>query len=92
MSLLNRSRICFWPFARNANGTTQRPGKLPREVHIVGSVASAAAGADDAFNRNMELGVLVHRAATVLTLIGALQEQFAEVSCPLCDSNALFSL
>jgi phosphatidylserine/phosphatidylglycerophosphate/cardiolipin synthase-like enzyme len=52
---------------RNAAG---RPGKLHVKCAIVDDVAliGSANLTDDAFNRNMELGMLVREEATVITI------------------------
>lgn len=67
---LMRTRIYYWPLAKRERNAAGRPGKLHAKCAIVDDVAliGSANLTDDAFNRNMELGMLVREKATVLTI------------------------
>lgn len=60
--LIAASEIYFWPVEKRERNKAGRPGKLHAKLAIVDDVAlvSSANLTDDAFNRNMELGVMVH--------------------------------
>ena len=76
---LNRSRIYYWPLAQRERNAAGRPGKLHVKCAIVDDLAiiGSANMTDDAFNRNMELGLLVREPGTV----SALAEHFEELIC-----------
>jgi phosphatidylserine/phosphatidylglycerophosphate/cardiolipin synthase-like enzyme len=65
-----RTRLYYWPLAKRERNQAGRPGKLHMKCAIVDDVAliGSANLTDDAFNRNMELGMLVREKATVETL------------------------
>lgn len=67
----DRSRIYYWPLARRERNQAGRPGKLHAKCAIVDEVALVGSAnlTDDAFNRNMELGVLVRDPAPVATIL-----------------------
>jgi phosphatidylserine/phosphatidylglycerophosphate/cardiolipin synthase-like enzyme len=56
-----RTRLYYWPLARRERNGAGRPGKLHVKCAIVDDVALVGSAnlTDDAFNRNMELGMLV---------------------------------
>ena len=64
------SRLYYWPLARRERNQAGRPGKLHVKCAIVDDVALVGSAnlTDDAFNRNMELGMIVREAATVDTI------------------------
>jgi cardiolipin synthase A/B len=72
-----RTRLYYWPLAKRERNQAGRPGKLHMKCAIVDNAAliGSANLTDDAFNRNMELGMLVREKATVETL----SEHFREL-------------
>ena len=60
---LTRTRIYYWPLEKRERNQAGRPGKLHVKCAVVDNVAliGSANLTDDAFNRNMELGLLVRR-------------------------------
>jgi phosphatidylserine/phosphatidylglycerophosphate/cardiolipin synthase-like enzyme len=71
------TRIYYWPIEKRERNQAGRPGKLHTKCAIIDNIAliGSANLTDDAFNRNMELGMLVREEATVL----ALTEHFREL-------------
>ena len=71
------THIYYWPLAKRERNQAGRPGKLHMKCAIVDEVAliGSANLTDDAFNRNMELGMLVREKATV----EAISEHFCEL-------------
>jgi phosphatidylserine/phosphatidylglycerophosphate/cardiolipin synthase-like enzyme len=69
--------LYYWPLAQRERNQAGRPGKLHMKCAIVDrwALIGSANLTDDAFNRNMELGVLVREPATV----EALAEHFREL-------------
>jgi cardiolipin synthase len=69
--------LYYWPLTQRARNQAGRPGKLHAKCAIVDDVAiiGSANFTDDAFNRNMELGVLVNEPAAVAML----NEHFTEL-------------
>ena len=59
--LVKAADIYFWPVEKRERNQAGRPGKLHAKLAIVDDTAlvSSANLTDDAFNRNLELGVLV---------------------------------
>ena len=72
-----RTQIYYWPLAKRERNQAGRPGKLHMKCAIVDNVAiiGSANLTDDAFNRNMELGLLVREKAMVETI----SEHFREL-------------
>ena len=70
------SRLYYWPLAQRKRNQAGRPGKLHVKCAIVDDVAliGSANLTDDAFNRNMELGMIVREAATVDTVARHFEE------------------
>lgn len=68
---LARARLYYWPLAQRDRNPAGRPGKLHVKCAIVDDVAiiGSANLTDDAFTRNMELGLLVRDGTTVLSLV-----------------------
>ena len=62
--------LYYWPAAQRERNQAGRPGKLHAKCAIIDDVAliGSANLTDDAFNRNMELGVLVRDPITVTTI------------------------
>lgn len=60
-------RIYYWPLAKRDRNPAGRPGKLHVKCAVIDDAAliGSANLTDDAFNRNMELGVLIREPATV---------------------------
>ena len=72
-----KTHLYYWPLAKRERNQAGRPGKLHMKCAIVDDIAliGSANLTDDAFNRNMELGMLVREQATVETL----SEHFREL-------------
>ena len=66
----SRSRLYYWPLAKRERNQAGRPGKLHVKCAIIDDVAliGSANLTDDAFNRNMELGMLVREPTTVASI------------------------
>jgi phosphatidylserine/phosphatidylglycerophosphate/cardiolipin synthase-like enzyme len=60
-ALIHVSEIYHWPVDKRERNQAGRPGKLHAKVAIVDDIAlvSSANLTDDAFNRNLELGIMV---------------------------------
>lgn len=60
--LIASAEIFHWPASKRERNQAGKPGKLHAKLAIIDGVAlvSSANLTDDAFNRNLELGVLVH--------------------------------
>ena len=71
-----RDSLYYWPLAQRERNQAGRPGKLHAKCAIVDDVAiiGSANYTDDAFNRNMELGVLVKDHSAVSTIVAHFQE------------------
>jgi cardiolipin synthase len=65
-----RTHLYYWPLEKRERNQAGRPGKLHMKCAIVDDVAliGSANLTDDAFNRNMELGMLVREESTVVTI------------------------
>jgi len=63
-ALIHASEIFYWPVEKRERNQAGRPGKLHAKVAIVDDFAlvSSANLTDDAFNRNLEVGLLVKNA------------------------------
>lgn len=74
---LPQAKIYYWPLQRRERNEAGRPAKLHAKCAIIDDVAviGSANLTDDAFNRNMELGLLVREQATV----AAISEHFSEL-------------
>jgi phosphatidylserine/phosphatidylglycerophosphate/cardiolipin synthase-like enzyme len=73
---LDTARIYYWPIAKRDRNQAGRPGKLHIKCAIIDETALVGSAnlTDDAFNRNMELGLLVREQATVSALAQHFQE------------------
>lgn len=71
-----RFRVFYWPTELRERNSAGRPGKLHAKCAVVDGIALVGSAnlTDDAFNRNMELGVLIHDSAVVESLFGHFQE------------------
>ena len=67
---LDKTTILYWPFENREKNQAGRPGKLHAKCAIVDETAIVGSAnlTDDAFNRNMELGVLIKEPSLVQTL------------------------
>jgi phosphatidylserine/phosphatidylglycerophosphate/cardiolipin synthase-like enzyme len=70
------AKIFYWPAEKRQRNQAGRPGKLHAKCAVVDDVAliSSANLTDDAFNRNMELGVLLKEPSTVSALLQHFEE------------------
>lgn len=70
------TRIYYWPVAKRERNAAGRPGKLHVKCAIVDDVAiiGSANLTDDAFNRNMELGMLIREELSVLAIAAHFSE------------------
>lgn len=64
-ALISTAEIYYWPVEKRERNQAGRPGKLHAKIAIVddAAVVSSANLTDDAFNRNLELGVLAFDSA-----------------------------
>ena len=71
-----RTHLYYWPLQKRERNQAGRPGKLHMKCAIVDDVVliGSANLTDDAFNRNMELGVLVREQATVSIIAAHFEE------------------
>ncbi|MBR1214598.1 DISARM system phospholipase D-like protein DrmC [Bradyrhizobium sp. JYMT SZCCT0180] len=69
-ALIQVSEIYHWPVDKRERNQAGRPGKLHAKVAIVDDIAlvSSANLTDDAFNRNLEVGLLVKNAELLVTV------------------------
>ncbi len=72
-----RTHIYNWPAGKRERNQAGRPGKLHVKCAIIDAVALIGSSnlTDDAFNRNMELGVVIRETAAV----SAIHEHFQEL-------------
>jgi cardiolipin synthase A/B len=73
---LSNTHIYYWPTERRERNQAGRPGKLHTKCAIIDDVALVGSAnlTDDAFNRNMELGLLVREQSTVRSLAEHFEE------------------
>lgn len=71
-----RTRLYYWPLAKRERNAAGRPGKLHVKCAVIDDVALVGSAnlTDDAFNRNMELGMLVRDQVTVAAIAGHFDE------------------
>ena len=69
-------QLYYWPLSKRERNQAGRPGKLHMKCAIVDDVAPIGSAnlTDDAFNRNMELGILVREQPTVEAIAGHFRE------------------
>jgi phosphatidylserine/phosphatidylglycerophosphate/cardiolipin synthase-like enzyme len=67
--LIRASDIYHWPVEKRERNQAGRPGKLHAKVAIVDDIVlvSSANLTDDAFNRNLELGIMVRSSEFILS-------------------------
>jgi phosphatidylserine/phosphatidylglycerophosphate/cardiolipin synthase-like enzyme len=72
----SRTRLYYWPLAKRERNSAGRPGKLHVKCALIDDVALVGSAnlTDDAFNRNMELGMLVREPVTVAAIAGHFEE------------------
>lgn len=81
------TNIYYWPLAKRERNQTGRPGKLHMKCAIIDEVAliGSANLTDDAFNRNMELGIVIRERSTVKSISEHLAELIqGKVLVPIC--------
>ena len=68
--LISTAEIYYWPVEKRERNQAGRPGKLHSKLAIVDddALVTSANLTDDAFNRNLELGVMVTNRAFVRTI------------------------
>lgn len=68
-ALINVCEVYHWPVEKRERNQSGRPGKLHAKVAIVDDTAlvSSANLTDDAFNRNLEVGIMVTNAEFLLS-------------------------
>jgi phosphatidylserine/phosphatidylglycerophosphate/cardiolipin synthase-like enzyme len=71
-----RMHLYYWPLAQRERNQAGRPGRLHAKCAIVDNVAVVGSAnlTDDAFNRNMELGLLVSDPIVVSGIAGHFEE------------------
>jgi len=64
--ILSTADVLVWPLEKRARNTSGKPGKLHVKCAVVdnSAIISSANLTDDAFNRNMELGLVIEEGAT----------------------------
>ena len=69
-ALVSAAEIYYWPVEKRERNQAGRPGKLHSKLAVVDDkvLVSSANLTDDAFNRNLELGVLVKNPAFLRTV------------------------
>jgi phosphatidylserine/phosphatidylglycerophosphate/cardiolipin synthase-like enzyme len=72
-----RTRLYYWPLAKRERNSAGRPGKLHVKCAVIDDVALVGSAnlTDDAFNRNMELGLLVHD----VSIVRAISDHFEQL-------------
>ena len=73
---LERTRVLYWPIEKRERNEAGRPGKLHAKCAIVDDTAlvTSANFTDDAFNRNIELGIMLREPALVEGLFSHFEE------------------
>ena len=68
---IDRTHIYYWPLESRERNQAGKPGKLHAKYAIIGDTAviGSANMTDDAFNRNIEMGVIVREQSTVADLV-----------------------
>lgn len=74
MELVKVTDIYCWPVEKRERNPAGRPGKLHAKVAVVDNMAliSSANLTDDAFNRNLEVGLFVQN----LSILGTIKKYF----------------
>lgn len=78
--LIASAEIFHWPASKRERNQAGKPGKLHAKLAIIDGVAlvTSANLTDDAFNRNLELGVLVHDQRFVLNALSHVDSLVAD--------------
>ena len=81
-ALIAAADVYYWPVDKRERNQAGRPGKLHAKLALVDDVAlvSSANLTDDAFNRNLEIGVMVRNPAFLSTMRGYLEALIADGS------------
>jgi phosphatidylserine/phosphatidylglycerophosphate/cardiolipin synthase-like enzyme len=68
-SFISESEVFYWPVEKRHRNHAGRPGKLHAKLAIVDDTAliSSANLTDDAFNRNLEIGVMIKNTEFLIT-------------------------
>ena len=79
-ALIKAVNVYHWPVEKRDRNQAGRPGKLHAKVAIVDDTAliSSANLTDDAFNRNLEVGVLIKNTEFLLSTKSYLESLIAE--------------
>lgn len=79
-ALINAVEVYHWPVEKRERNHAGRPGKLHAKIAIIDDTAlvSSANLTDDAFNRNLELGVMVKNPEFLSSVRGHLDSMIAE--------------
>lgn len=90
-ALLAAANVYYWPVEKRERNQAGRPGKLHAKVAVVDDAAlvSSANLTDDAFNRNLEVGILVANPEFLLSIKTYVQSLIAEETlCRLASHSA----
>ncbi len=81
-ALIKAAEVYHWPVEKRGRNQAGRPGKLHAKVAIVDDTAliSSANLTDDAFNRNLEVGVLITNAEFLMSAKAYLDSLIAEAT------------
>lgn len=85
-TLATSAEIYYWPVEKRERNQANRPGKLHAKLAIIDdlSLVSSANLTDDAFNRNLEVGVLIKNPTFLSVIEGYLNALISEKTlCPL---------
>jgi phosphatidylserine/phosphatidylglycerophosphate/cardiolipin synthase-like enzyme len=76
----SKTRVFYWPLSQRERNQAGRPGKLHVKCAIVDDTVliGSANLTDDAFNRNMELGLLLREPAIIAALTGHFEEMIRQ--------------
>jgi len=80
---LERTKILYWPIEKRERNEAGYPGKLHAKCAIVDDTAivGSANFTDDAFNRNVELGVVLREPSLVESLVSHFDELYKGACC-----------
>jgi phosphatidylserine/phosphatidylglycerophosphate/cardiolipin synthase-like enzyme len=78
-ALVSAAEVYHWPVEKRERNQAGKPGKLHAKVAVIDNavLVSSANLTDDAFNRNLELGVMMHNPSlreTIAQYLNALVE------------------
>ena len=73
---IDRTHVYYWPLESRERNQAGKPGKLHAKCAIIvdTAVIGSANMTDDAFNRNIEMGVIVREQSTVADLVERFDE------------------